>query len=92
MDASYRSTEVLIWNCHNQHGNQVTFLKWDASHKRGLSNSSNQFICNLALEISIRSDVSSDIEEMRICVNNFHQPIKVIDESKCDKNDSVRWR
>ena len=25
MDASYRSTEVLIWNCHNQHGNQVTF-------------------------------------------------------------------
>ena len=24
MDASYRSTEVLIWNCHNQHGNQVT--------------------------------------------------------------------
>lgn len=23
MDASYRSTEVLIWNCHNQHGNQL---------------------------------------------------------------------
>ena len=35
MDASYRSTEVLIWNCHNQHGNQVTFLKQDASHKKG---------------------------------------------------------
>jgi polypeptide N-acetylgalactosaminyltransferase len=23
MDTSYRSTEVLIWNCHNQHGNQL---------------------------------------------------------------------
>ena len=24
MDASYRSNEVMIWTCHNQHGNQVS--------------------------------------------------------------------
>ena len=23
MDATFRTEEVLAWNCHNQHGNQV---------------------------------------------------------------------
>ena len=25
LDASYRSSEILTWDCHNQHGNQVSF-------------------------------------------------------------------
>ena len=94
MDASYRSSEVLIWNCHNQHGNQVKisihYLKptFDPSRKL-ISRSIYMLNSILALEISIRSNVSSDIEKVRICFDTLHQPIKINNGSVPHQNDSL---